>query len=363
MKISWLKIAKQDKQIASIMYNQIGTEIQEDLWRCNLSPVHVCELFEESFWRDVLRYWSQLNFQKTVDNPKSQMLWLNSHILIEGKPVIWMKQYNKGLKTIAHLYDDERLISVRKAYENFGLSWMEFHMLVSAIPMGWRKNHDELHQVTLYDQIISTNQTVRRVYVKLQNDRGLLQEKYVTWRSRFEDQIDYEEFIRAFTDIYSITNIPKLRSFQYRLLQNALVLNTQLKKWGVMQQDTCTFCQEEAEDLLHIFVKCPCILELWKTVSIFAETISEVCFKMNAKGILLNQFAKPPRNVDNFIGLVTKQFIYRKRCAQEQLNFVELRNQIYQNRNFEKYYAMKNNHMSVFQKKWNITLTSQHEEH
>ena len=65
-------------------------------------------------------------------------------------------------------------------------------------------------------------------------------------------------------DIYKITNIPKYRSFQYRLLQRGLVTNIHLYKWGLADSDKCSFCQQESETVPHMLATCVQATEIWQ---------------------------------------------------------------------------------------------------
>ena len=42
---------------------------------------------------------------------------------------------------------------------------------------------------------------------------------------------EYEEFVKAFQDLYRITDVVKLRDFQFRLLNNAIFTNNRLYHW------------------------------------------------------------------------------------------------------------------------------------
>ena len=44
-----------------------------------------------------------------------------------------------------------------------------------------------------------------------------------------------------------LTNVPKLRSFNYRILQRGPTTAVQLFKWGLEENDRCQFCGIEIE--------------------------------------------------------------------------------------------------------------------
>ena len=53
-----------------------------------------------------------------------------------------------------------------------------------------------------------------------------------------------------------LTLSTKLRSFQYRLINFAIVTNVQLCKWKVKDSPKCTFCNDKEETYLHLFAQC-----------------------------------------------------------------------------------------------------------
>ena len=48
----------------------------------------------------------------------------------------------------------------------------------------------------------------------------------------------------------------KLREFQFKLLHRRITTNDFLYKIGIKQSDSCTFCGEATENLVHLFWSC-----------------------------------------------------------------------------------------------------------
>ena len=108
-----------------------------------------------------------------------------------------------------------------------------------------------------YDVVVSQQKRnfSQEVYRYIADDAIILHNKYMKWRNELG-----EEFCEGLTDfstmhlqLYSVTNVPKYRSFQYRLLQRALVMNTHLYKWKIRGDELCSFCNEEREVSEHLF--------------------------------------------------------------------------------------------------------------
>ena len=79
------------------------------------------------------------------------------------------------------------------------------------------------------------------------------------------------DFRQEFRKIYTTTNVTKFRSFQYRLLQRALVTNIHLQKWGLIDTCLCSFCGSHKETVLHILWECEFVRDLWNNVCEYIE--------------------------------------------------------------------------------------------
>ena len=140
-------------------------------------------------------------------------------------------------------------------------------------------------------------------------------------------QLPYEEFQRGLMETKFMTNITKYHSFQYRLLQNAVVTNTHLQRWGMFPHNRCTFCHEQPETYNHLFIFCKYVQELWMQVEIFMNEFSMDQINFQLLTVYWNKLiAAPIGHIKNFICLVTKQYIYKQRCLNKVPRIRELRN-------------------------------------
>ena len=182
--------------------------------------------------------------------------------------------------------------------------------------------------------------------------------KIERWEREIKVNIDVDMFVKCLRDIRITTNIAKYCSFQFRLLHRAVITNIHLYHWGKKKDNLCTFCQSHPETYTHLFVMCTKIrtlcIETEKLMYVFND--EDICF--NVENVMTDRLVPNPANVKNFIGLLTKQYIYRKRCFCELPNYRELENIIWHTRNMERYIAIKNCKQSAHHRKWtNKSLT------
>ena len=89
LKSTWIQIIENDPKLKNLAFEAIGCNLNEDIWKCNMSRKDILENFSNTvpkFWLDVLVAWSYTNF-KNIDETQAseQTIWLNSHIRIDKK--------------------------------------------------------------------------------------------------------------------------------------------------------------------------------------------------------------------------------------------------------------------------------------
>ena len=171
----------------------------------------------------------------------------------------------------------------------------------------------------------------RKIYRYIADDVLAIHNKYLAWIQ--EVGHNFVDSLIGFgimhRDVYSITNIAKYRSFQYRLLQRGIVTNVQLCKWGLREDDLCSFCGKSKETLSHIMYYCECVQKMWEELATYLmERFKVNSVNLNVNTILQNQIVSKKKHVGNFICLIAKQFVYRQRCLGNSLHFPILREEI-----------------------------------
>ena len=348
LKATWIKTLHENQDYAALVYKVCGLQMREEFWKCNIDNQDIDQIFgklDDKFWRDVAEAWFSIPDHPTKD---PRIIWYNSEIKIAGKLVFWEEAYTRGLKYVQQLYVNGKLKAYQQLNDQFGLSLMRCNSLISAIPVRLRKDvESQVEREMVYP-------TSRAIYHLMIEDRSSLFVKCDAWANELGVEMDFELFVRGFRDLYVVTNVPKYRSFQYRLLLRALVTNIHMKHWKLIESDQCSFCNKDRETYVHIFVMCEQVRELWIDVERVMEKIPggrQINFRVDT--VLWNRLVlENPADVKNFICLLTKQYIYRQRCLKKQICKYEFR-QIVQNvRNMEKYIAIKNGKIGKHERKW-----------
>ena len=368
LKATWPIILTGEEDYSKLVYAILKMGVLgPDLWRCTLHPQDVKQLrIGNDFWKDVVTSWCEYNYY-TNFRIENQLIWRNSYLKIGGKTIMWSDVIKKGLLYVHQLFRRGSYKTYAEVQHEYGLTMIRFNSLKASIPGEWRifleenslKSYLPVAPHT-YDSCCADNFPVtKNVYGFLSDDIMLVHSKYVKWRSEVGPDFceGLLDFGKAHMRIYKVTNNPKYRSFQYRLLQRGIITNIHLKKWGILGSDLCTFCKNVPETLVHLFCSCPVVFGLWLDIKKLLNEWyprAEVCILES--NIILNRISR--LEVINFICLIVKQYVYQNRCLGKDLHIVEVKKVVTSIRCIERYIAIKNNKLPIHDKKWRGDLIS-----
>ena len=359
LKITWLKVLSEETELQAVVYQNIQPIIREKIWNCNLKPEDVHLFITEPFWKDVFTAW--FTFKQKNDNltkVEQQIIWLNSNIRIAGMPLLWKKGYEKGLLYINQLFADGKIISKEDALARYGLSVMSYNSLVDAIPVKLKacfKTKKQMKEVTeslFIKAMLMRKDTTRIAYDSFIKPQSL--SNFATkWAAELDINVEVEEILENLRNVTAVTNIPKYRSFQYRLIYRAIMTNMHLFRWNIIENNLCGFCGKSKETYKHLFVWCEHIKPGWIRLKQKMYEFDDTDILFNESAVMFNKLVDSnPKNVKNFICLMFKQYIYRQRCFQKDVKMEEFYKIIYYMKKIEKYIAQKNNTLRHYAKKW-----------
>ena len=367
LKATWPQILASEQDYAKLVYSTINSQLGEDIWNVHLRPEDVKLLgIGNKFWEDVVSSWCTYNYWNRSTELDNMMIWYNSRLKINGKPFLWPRSYNQGLKYVYQLFNRGFMENQQTLAQRYNISVMQYNSLVSCIPKQWVVYFQQLslsdylpNTPTNYQYYKDKGGLSKTIYNSLNGDITLLHNKAMKWNQVLGTSWSMTELGKLHESIKSFSNHVKMRDFQYRLLQNALVTNCMLFKWKLIESDLCTFCQNYRETTLHILFECPLVKVMW---DLFVEYVNKMFNKriiVNGEVIVTNNFYSPKTHVVNTLGLILKQFIYVKRCLKEKLYFTQFTQYVAKIRAIEKYIAVKNQNLRLYYKKWSSFDTSE----
>lgn len=367
LKAQWVVIVYNDPFWQSIAYSYLNPSLGERIWQCNISTEKINQVVPgHSFWSQVLYAWCMYNFHTPLNAQQiqGQVIWYNSHILVDSKMLFNLQAWNSGLIYIADLIDQQGLFkSYEQVVSEYGnvLSWYEHIQIIFAIPFNWKQQLVSLpfrdpEYNDQYFKACQMGKITQLVYSKLISDPNKITDKCVVWERRLNITINVKEFHKMFSNIIKPTISTKLRDFQFRLLHNVIVTNHNLFTWKLRDDDRCTFCADSKEHTLHLFCQCRVVSAIWNEIRdrIISNAPIEVqnILDWSESNKIFNLVHPKPGHIVNMIILITKQYIYRCRCFGKLPVFEVLNAEIQNIQKIEYTIAKDKGKLQYFYEKW-----------
>ena len=361
LKIAWIQILQSDSMMKDLAYAKLSPVLEEKIWECNTKEVDVKKIFGQGFWSDVMLAWSKIHYKDpdTASEIYGQFIWFNSNLKKEGTPFMFVKPFKSGLEYLGQLYHSTGgLIECETMCPFFDLTVMQWNCIVSSIPKKWKnmlvnESNVEMTVNTKHQEILCKKKISSYFYKSINQGLSNLRPFYDRWGRSSDTAFQFDEFCEAFRNLYLVTNNAKLRSFQYRLLHKAVLLNERLCKWKIVQDPKCSLCTRSNEDIEHFFWSCEFAQRNWNWVRSYCAQIApnHQC-NLNYANVILNLVNDKPGHIFNFVILLTKQYMYANRCLKKNMTREMLINKIETIRRYEFYYAKQQNQLTKHCKKW-----------
>ena len=257
---------------------------------------------------------------------------------------------------IQQLVNEGGLKNCNELRQEFEITVMQYNMIMSVIPREWKKEickkGKTVNARDKYDDYKDCAKVAAIFYKKkiLENHEVLnVQYKKISKIIK----VDFEMFCEAFRNMYLVTNVTKLRSFQYRLLNCAIILNDKLFHWKIKETNLCSNCGIEKEEIMHFLIFCEKSKNIWMQVEIWCRSFAENdIFDFNSENVILNLLNPNPGHLFNTICLTVKQLMYAYRCLGKMLDITVIKKQFEQHERYEWYAACQNQNQSKHIKKW-----------
>ena len=347
LKIAWIPKIKQNTFFNICLYDNVNVSNFDRIFECNLNACD-CLLYvnPKEFWGQLMLHWCDYNFT----NPKltqvgHEILWYNSFIKIDSKPIYKNNYVNSGIIQIKDLLfeNEKRFMSLAEVSTKFNVStnWLEYQAIILAIPKEWKKellnNGVMSESSTSKHEWISCNKNMKissMVYKTLIEDHTILP-KYATRWAKDNVLIDLSKFERTIKLLYIHVKPTKLRDFQYRLMLNKLPCNVELAKWKILEgvnAEKCNWCKVNPETIYHVLYECKFAKRIWNFLN---TIILNVFANLEITDLIYNDFSNT--NVSNVLAIILKQFLYRNQCMKMIPNISK--KELYINFNAELYLA------------------------
>lgn len=334
LKCSWIKRVVQGGQswmsIFKAIFGDIGVGFLE------FGDNFIKKLIEQCnniFWRDVFDAW--LNVMNVHSNQISDSnnniifspIWHNSNIKVEKKSMFYKEWYKKGVKTVKDfLHDDGSFLSKSEFEKRFHLNkvcFMQYNSIISAVRKFVKdSNFSKENYVNFVGpflpfycvELLLYKKCTKPIYNLINtNVQCIIPNSIIRWNSKIVMRGHSELILQdIFKVCFKVTTDTTVQWLQYRTLHRILPVKSYLKKIKIVDNDICSFCNNEVETIEHVFTSCSFALDLWSSLSMHIYHAVSKRVGFNEYNILFGE--TPPSNsnlVINFLILYTKQYIFQ----------------------------------------------------
>ena len=279
-KISWIKRIINNPNAAWLqhLYTQLPNMNIIDILKCSMDDDDLNKLPE--FYKQVFDFWfSSVDTPKDALDVRRQSLWINKNIKINNKTLSNIRAYEKGIKLINDILDNNGQILRYTAFTNkynIHISPFKYMSIVDAIPREWRQlikncnfppyviKDKELPHLKINDQYKNITQIKsNEIYLKLLKQQEKEPSCISNWNTRLNLDLQREDWAYIFTLPKTLTKNTLVIETQFKILHRYYATNSLISKWDNTKTDTCSTCHQKA-NILHNFITCTTIQAFWR---------------------------------------------------------------------------------------------------
>ena len=283
-----------------------------------------------SIWSEIVIQWCLNNQRQPSQNRADIMnenLWWNSAIKIDGKVIYYKTWAQAGVRYIQDLLDENgHLMShthfTRKV--NLTIPFTTYTGIISALPRDWARQLKmpitEIPEATtrLADKLEGKPKASRKLYNLIIAQKSQKPTTIVErWEKELNCTLPHNQWLKGLVNARYHSISGKIKSWVYKFFLRNVPYNVRLHKMGIAQEDTCKWCPDEAETLIHLYWLCPKSVTLWKHVqALLGQLYNTECI-INKEIIFFGIQYTPKSKLTGVLILLstlTKYFIHCSKC-------------------------------------------------
>lgn len=358
-RINWIKrylsqsgYAQTWKATVKSLFKQSGVNL-DVLLQSNFNTTQL-NLTVPKFYIEMLDVWSKVS--QTQPMKKDVFLWYNQNIIIGTKPIYFEDFYKIGIKYVTDLFDGSQKVIPFNAWTRKGLplsNFMNWAGLISAsskckhLVDVWTSTRSQtVHLIVSDGSTVPLEGISSRFMYNLLID---LKHGYNTNVPNIAKYIDLNNMYQPWENIYGIAHASidiSTRDFQFRFLHDILANNYWLQKWGIRNSAACTFCNNNDENIVHLFWHCAHITTFWKRFNDRYKNLDGMPVTINSV------FLGTTNSLVCTLVFIAKRYIWECRMKTCIPFFPQLRNKVYFTQQIEQQIARNNNNMEKWLEKW-----------
>ena len=225
-----------------------------------------------SFYTKTFQLWDELI--ETEPCRKELFIWYNPGIKINNTSIFWKRFFDIGILYICDLFEPDGSTIAFEQWLHKGLTHrdlLNWAGLVSCLKQTSIFLQNNLNTRTIESGLRFNNQECLISEGKISQKivyNGILElrniDVHVPRIERYSENSGDVNWSLIFSRVYKVCLEVKLIEFQYCFLHDILINNFWLNTWKLREDWLCTFCNEEIEDLGHLFWECHFTQLFWE---------------------------------------------------------------------------------------------------
>ena len=321
LRLAWiprlLKSGHQNwKSVPNYFFDKYGG--LQFILNCNYNVKYFEKL--PNFYKEILKYFSDLKalYNSDLTSNRDITLFNNKEILIGRKPLFNKEWFDKGIRTINDLLDnDGKFLSFESFQNKFGLTrtnFLQFYQVIHAIP----KN---LVSKALATKLCSSssefesNSTLFDLEPEVKLNLTTMKSREFYWlfvhKSYTEEQtgvkrwnkrvtMDKESWQSVLTSVRTTSKDMKLREFHFKFLHRTTVTKKELFRFGLKADCECLYCGEP-DSIDHTFIQCQFSQHFIKNIVQWFNQTNRTNFNLGQREILFGVLITTKTTRVNFL--------------------------------------------------------------
>ena len=329
----------------------------------NLNQADVAGLnIQDTFTKEVIEIWSSLNYEENLTDFGNAPIWYNSLIRIANQPIFYRKWSRVGVNQAKDILDHK---SDFLKYEDFEsrykvkTTFLTYYGVVSATAKLKKSFQDQdtmnSNQPTCGQKLLSASNICKEAYKlivkKISSTPANSQTKWITDCGNCANSIKWD---KSYNLPFYCTRETKLQTFQFKLLHRRIATNNYLYKIGISLTDSCTFCEQTTETLIHLFWECEFVQKFWQDIQywLIQHQVKPQDFSLNLP-TCLGLVDNTEDILLHHALLMGRYHIYSSKIKKTLPNLHIFSQTFLKCQEIEKYFAYKTNTVKKYNSKWN----------
>ena len=281
-----------------------------------------------AFYHSVLKYWQEYKHLASFEEkkPENEIIWNNSSILVDQKPIFYSAWFKQEIIQVKDLLNENRdFLSLADFKQKFKVNtpFTMYYGLIRAIPISWkmlirnssRSTQSSASETTSPTTTISTRGAYNAILAK-RFDTPTNENKILNYG--FTKENIHNIYLLPFR----VTTEAKLIAFQFKIIHNILPTRVSLLRAGLVDDDTCPFCNSEKQSLAHMFYNCRESSLFWEQFTQWWRQKSHEEVTLSESAILFGWLQNTSNErVLNYILLLAKYHIFATSICDDRLSF------------------------------------------